>query len=925
MAASNIEQLEGIISSSINKEYPDYPPTEVQFEEMTIKIRELIHPLYPVSDGEFAEIRRRLKAKVVVQMDLGIAIVDRKYPHQSWLPARRADLDFFFWKRYKTYLEEVKGWNARVTGSLDRVSDEIVDLLGDPMSDEPFQRRGLVLGDVQSGKTANYTAICNKVADTGYNVIIILAGMMENLRQQTQERLDAEFSGRKSEYLLDPKRDIENIPVGVGKYGQEKRIESFTSVVKDFDKNILRQLSLSLQSVNTTVVFVIKKNKSILNNLIRWLKSNNADTRGAISKSLLLIDDEADNASVNTNDPEKDPTAINKAIRELLKLFRQASYLGITATPYANIFINPDSDDEMRGDDLFPRDFIYALSPPTDYIGAEDIFGGDEEDPARYKDVIEPIYPMEMNAFFPFNHRKGHLVTELPPSMKEAMAYFLLVNGIRDIRGDIHTHRSMMIHVSRFTDVQNQIRDLATAWVIQVRSDLQNYASLSEDESDKISSIAYLKAVWEKHELNKKAGNSGIPMPWHDFVSGYLFKAVSPVDVRAVNQQSGATSLDYFKHKEDGLHVIAVGGNSLSRGLTLEGLCVSYFYRRSLMYDTLLQMGRWFGYRPDYEDLFKIWISVEAIDWYGYITGASEELKLEIARMKNANLTPMDFGLKVRQDPASLIVTARNKMRAATFVKRPITVSGRLLETPRLKSDEASLNANEEVFKDFVRRLPDIGLRTQRNDTRFFWNDVSKDEVEQLLREFKTHPWQLNFQGAALADFIRDDVNMGDWDVFIAEGSEGEIYEIECGEEILQIKPEKRAVKATNMQISISGTKVRVGAGGAAKVGLTEEEKKIAEDKFRMAKPKARHIPDKAYLDIQRNPILILHIVGVDKVKKDDKGNLRSQIDEGVEVPDYLFALGVGIPANGDEKTANYMVNLVEFRSYYNVDEEEDE
>lgn len=399
MAATNVEQLEGMISSSINKEYPDYPPTETQFEEMAIKIRQLLQPLYPITDIEFAEIKRKLKAKVVVQMDLGIAIIDNKRLHQSWLPARRADLDFFFWKRYKAYLEEIKGWNSRVTGSLDRVSDEIVDLLGDPKSDEPFQRRGLVLGDVQSGKTANYTAICNKAADTGYNVIIILAGTMENLRQQTQERLDAEFSGRKSEYLLDPKRDIENIPVGVGKYGQDKRIESFTSVIKDFDKNILRQLSLSLQSVNTTVVFVVKKNKSILNNLIRWLKSNNADARGAINKSLLLIDDEADNASVNTNDPEKDPTAINKAIRELLKIFRQASYLGITATPYANIFINPESEDEMRGDDLFPRDFIYALSPPTDYIGAEDIFGGDEENPAKYKDVLEAIYPIEMTLF----------------------------------------------------------------------------------------------------------------------------------------------------------------------------------------------------------------------------------------------------------------------------------------------------------------------------------------------------------------------------------------------------------------------------------------------------------------------------------------------------------------------------------------------
>lgn len=194
MAASNIAQLEGLISSSVNKEYPDYPPTEAQFEEMATKIRDLMHPMYPVDDIEFAEIRRRLRARVAVRMDLGIAIIDNKCLHQSWLPARRADLDFFFWKRYKTYLEEVKGWNARVSGSLDRVSDEIVDLLGDPKSDEPFQRRGLVLGDVQSGKTANYTAICNKAADTGYNVIIVLAGMMENLRQQTQERLDAEFS-----------------------------------------------------------------------------------------------------------------------------------------------------------------------------------------------------------------------------------------------------------------------------------------------------------------------------------------------------------------------------------------------------------------------------------------------------------------------------------------------------------------------------------------------------------------------------------------------------------------------------------------------------------------------------------------------------------------------------------------------------------
>ena len=206
----------------------------------------------PVTDEEFAEILVRLRASIVIQMDVGVYINDRNTPHKSWLPSRRADLDFFFWNRYKKYLEEIKHWNPRVTATLDKVSDEIVDLLGDPQSKEPFQRRGLVLGDVQSGKTANYTAISNKAADTGYRIIIVLAGMMENLRQQTQSRLDAEFSGRKSEYYLDPKAEqgIKNQPVGVGRYGVQKRIAAFTSVTKDFDINVLKSNDLNLQSVS---------------------------------------------------------------------------------------------------------------------------------------------------------------------------------------------------------------------------------------------------------------------------------------------------------------------------------------------------------------------------------------------------------------------------------------------------------------------------------------------------------------------------------------------------------------------------------------------------------------------------------------------------------------------------------------------------
>lgn len=910
MSGMNVELLEGIISTSINTKYPDIPPTEAVFDDEVSMLRQSLLAVYPVSDEEFAEIKRKLKANIVVRMDLGILIKDRQQ-HLPWLLKRRSELDFFFWNRYKKFLEEIKHWNPRVTGNLGRVSDEIVDYLGDPKSDAPFQRRGLILGDVQSGKTANYTAICNKAADTGYRVIIILAGTMENLRQQTQERLDAEFSGRMSQYLLDPKQEIENVPVGVGKYGQEKRIETFTSVTKDFDKNILRALNLSLHSVNTTVLFVIKKNKSILNNLIKWLKSNNHDARGAINLPMLLIDDEADNASVNTKKEDEEPTAINDAIRRLLKLFRQASYLGITATPYANIFINPETTDEMRDDDLFPRDFIYSLAPPTNYIGAERIFG--EE--ASFKEALEELYSQELDRFFPFNHKKELVVDELPTSMLEAMAYFLLTNGIRDVRGDKKGHRSMMIHVSRFTNVQDQISGLVHRWVEEVRSDLQNYACLPECESDKIDCIAFLKEVWNKHNLSEKAGSENNPMPWHRFLSEYLFAGVAPIVVRSVNQKNSSTGLDYYNHKAEGLRVIAVGGNSLSRGLTLEGLCVSYFYRRSLMYDTLLQMGRWFGYRPGYDDLFKIWISVEAIDWYGYITAAAEELKQEIVRMKDANLTPMEFGFKVRQDPASLIVTARNKMRSATPVKRPITVSGRLLETPRLRADASSLKANEAVFREFVEKLPEIGNRTEQERTRYFWKGVSKDEVEQLVREFKTHPWHLSFQGSALADFISNCNEMADWDVVIAEGKGNDI-ELVCGDDILPIKPENRVVKATSKQISISGTKVRVGAGGATSIGLSSLQRKEIEERFKQNHKKS-HVPDSEYLKVARPPILMLHIIAVDRV------NPKTQIDADCEIPDYLFALGIGIPAIGKEKIANYVVNMVELKSYYDPEEED--
>ena len=912
MSRESVERLERTISAYINSTYQEIPPTEEAFMEAATAFRTSMAALLPVDDQEFSDILARLRSHIVIQMDVGTYISDRSNGHQSWLPARRAEIEFFFWERYKKYLEEEKQWNPRVTANLGKISDEILDLCGDP--EEPyFSVRGLVLGDVQSGKTANYTAICNKAADVGYRIIIVLAGMQENLRKQTQERLDAEFSGRRSEYYLDPtiKQTIKNKAVGVGRHsasGTKKGVASFTSVTKDFDSGVLRSCNLSIERVNDPVLLVVKKNKRILDNLISWLNTNNtADAGGKIDLPLLLIDDEADNASVNTRDSNDDPTAINDCIRQLLGLFSKTTYLGITATPFANIFIDPEIDE-----DLFPSDFIYALSAPSHYIGADRMFGDDERSCSH---MIERINREALEICLPTKHKSGFIVSGLPTDLYEACNYFLLVNAVRDARGDRGTHRSMMVHLSRFRSVQSQITDLLTMWLNQVNSDLRNYAKRHVDKAGEIASIHELHRVWDKYKLSDAAGIS-----WAKMLKSYLYKAVAPINVREVNMNTGAASLDYFNHKKDGLRVIAVGGNSLSRGLTLEGLCVTYFHRNTRMYDTLLQMGRWFGYRPNYDDLVKVWLTEEMIDWYGQITRASAELKEEIAEMRNAHQTPRDFGLRVRQDPGALIVTARNKMRTAEEITCPVTVSGQMLETPRLKASPKILKDNELVFKAFIRDLAKHGERVvgeERAQGHLFWQHVPGSVIAQLLHNFETNPWHLSYNGPALSDFVAANVWKDGWDVVLFNRGEGKAYPegLECGSEIISLNcTEKRKILADQRMLSVTGTKVRVGQGGWTRVGLSKAQIASVEERFRKENKK-KHVPDRAYLIEDRPPILMLHVL-----------QAEYEGTPSPDLPEFLFALGVGFPrAEYETTTAKYKVNRVELRNWADIPDESDE
>ena len=904
------DALENIISAYINSIYQDVPPTEEQFNKAAELMRKSNSYLV-VSDSEFETIKSHLKSTTVMILDNGIMLSDPDNGHKPWVAARRSEIDPFYWERYKKYLETMKHWNPRVTAKLGQVSDEILDQCGNP-AEKSFHIRGLVLGDVQSGKTANYTAIANKAADAGYQLIIVLAGIPEVLRQQTQKRLDSEFCGRQSNTYLDPKTSavIKNKPVGVGKFGIKKKVASFTSQANDFDSGVLKSNDLGLDTVNCPVLLVVKKNKTILNNLASWLKYNNLiNGQGQIDLPMMLIDDEADNASVNTNklNSETNPTAINAAVRDILSLFTKTTYLAVTATPFANIFIDPDNNK-----DLFPSDFIYSLSAPSEYIGAERIFGDDGDKSG----MLEQIDVEKFQDIFPDKHKKDLPVDELPYDLYDAAYYFLLVNAIRYIRGDQKEHSSMMIHVSRFINVQNQIADILNEWISQVKSDVHNYARVSSAKREKIYNIHRLHEIWDKYNLEIVA-----KAEWEEILENYLYEAIAPIDVKAVNGKASAASLDYDLHKEDGLKIIAVGGNTLSRGLTLEGLSVSYFYRTTNMYDTLMQMGRWFGYRPNYEDLVKIWLSQDEIDWYGQIQRATDDLRQQISDMKAAHQKPATFGLRVRQDPGSLIVTARNKMRTATIIKVPITVSGHLIETPRLIASNEDLDANEMVIRNFINRLATDGIRVPVTDDRtrgnYFWEGVSKDLIADLLMNFKTHLWHLNYNGKGLADFVAKNTWKDGWDVVLLNSGEGEPYfkAFQCGNDELVLEhTEKRKVSVKNNSLNVMETKLRVGTGGCAQIGLPVA---VANDIRKRHKTESnKSVSDKDYLIQDRSPILMIHVLQADYVVPKDK----------LKYPPFLFAIGVGFPTDSTGNlTATYQVNLVDLSNWMDVDSEDEE
>jgi hypothetical protein len=509
--------------------------------------------------------------------------------------------DWKFWNRYTTYLQNIKNFAPKVIDEIDRLTDDILDKLYDPTIRDVkgIDKQGLVVGQVQSGKTANYTGLICKAADVGFNLIIVLAGLHNNLRSQTQHRLDEDFLGFDTKHDRAWRQD-ENNRIGVGVLDRNNTAISITTIDSDFKKLLTDSAGGVSFDVSNPILLVVKKNSTVLKRLNTWLLSQAEDVNGEkkiTNKSLLIIDDEADNASVNTKKADEAPTAINGWIRKITNHFYRFGYVGYTATPFANIFIPLDKDD------LFPRDFIINLPVSSNYIGAEKIFGSSLAADETNDDLLPIVRKIDdYREFFPDKHKiDDETPVSLPESLQTAMKCFIVTCAIRRVRGQENKHNSMLIHISRFLSWQNLLKTLIENQFDFYRRGIeQNDTAILEEfraifEIDTDNYTSYCTTT--QNILNSSFRDIDSKMKVHTWeeIKPYLYKAVQKIKIMSINGKS-ADALEYYENEKKGISVIAIGGDKLSRGLTLEGLSVSYFLRASKMYDTLMQMGRWFGY-----------------------------------------------------------------------------------------------------------------------------------------------------------------------------------------------------------------------------------------------------------------------------------------------------------------------------------------
>ena len=858
-----------------------------------------------------------------IEADFSVSVADGSMlaedtGHLPWLPTKRATIDWDFWRRYHDYLTDQKGWSPQVVTKLDVLTDQVLDRLEDPDRLGAWDRRGLVVGQVQSGKTSHYTGLICKAVDAGYKFIVVLAGVHNSLRSQTQLRLDEGFLGVDTQIERAWKKNTNKIGAGLLS-SKSLHVAYLTNSADkgDFKKSVANQIGIPLGS-QIPILLVVKKNVGVLKNLIIWLENqaNARDDQGRpffTEFPLLLLDDEADFASVNTKATalgpdglplsEQDAAATNARIRTLLKMFARSIYVGYTATPFANIFIHPDVNATTLGRDLFPKHFIFNLPAPSNYIGPIQVFGlGEETDRVVDQEGL-PITRIidDYKDEFPPQHDKYHTPRMLPPSLRLAIRVFVLGCATRAARGQGSEHKSMLVHVTRFVNVQD-----ATAQLIEDEiKGLQNRL-LFGDGGRTDSVLDELRDIWESDMMPTTSSVGQLLndprlklLTWAE-IEPFLKAEASKISVKKING-TAQDVLDYYGNPE-GISVIAVGGDKLSRGLTLEGLSVSYYLRASKMYDTLMQMGRWFGYRPGYADLCRLYTTDDLVSWYRHITIASEELRADFDEMVRAGRTPEEFGLKVRTHPGGMVVTGAGKLRNYTAMR--VSFSGRLIESYKISSNRATQQANLLAVTRFVASL---GPPAKKVSNHHMWTEVSGGDLITFLRELVGYPGMLDFAPGRLADFIsnlQEDGELDEWSVCLMNIDDRKDTTI-AGQ---SVGFSGRSLKWLESQQLLEVGQRHIISQEHEWLDISEADKTVARSRWRDKAPNDKEEPKTLsgkWARGVRSPKGGLLLIYLFNPKQD--GLPKDQTD----IPYVGYALSFPESVNGNKRAVSYVVNNV--------------
>lgn len=751
------------------------------------------------------------------------------------------------WPALSAYLTDVKGWKDSIE-SLDDSSSEIVSLLANPAEDK-FRCRGLVVGYVQSGKTANMTAVIAKSVDAGYNLVILLGGVTNKLRAQTQRRIESDVVNRHRHLWLTYTDDSDD---------------------GDFVKPKNGQFTMPLEG--GAQLAVIKKESHRLERLLTTAKATSRQTLHRLK--VLIIDDECDQASINSAADEEEMTKINEAIRRIIHAFPAVSYVGYTATPFANVFINPFPVRKDELDDLYPEDFITALPRPDGYFGTREVFGpsgisaDDEHDGDYGKSMLRHIPPQEVAKLTPGG--KNQYKTFAPAmtvQLEHALVWFLITCAIRRGRNQL-SHMTMLIHTSSYVAQHENMATLISAWLKGNSADIRNLGGRMGMLFDQVFASETRRVPLE------------YPLATGNFrtdLSSYLGDVLDALEVAVENGYSDER-LDFTKGQKT---YIVIGGSVLARGLTLEGLCVSFFLRTSRQYDTLLQMGRWFGFRHGYEDLPRLWTTSDLISNFRSLAQVEEEIRREIAVYKSAEVTPIDFAVKVREIPG-LAITSAAKMRHA--YKTSISFDGRHLQTIRFDHRKETNWEATEIFVDaLIEEMED-----NVHPNVFF--GVPAGMVRRFLVDYSICDRHLDLNKSMLLGYLDENLTkLPTWNVAVMSSS------------------------SRDASVASLGRFGRVSLFSRSRL---EEPTDYADIKALMSKgdilvdvPEDERTPDGSWEELksQRSQVPLLLIYPIDK---DSAPSPKSRNRVALEAKGNLIGLGWVFPGAKDRAGAYYSVDL---------------